>query len=50
MVFFPLLSGDSLADIKAERERSDTPDSIAGYEYMTLGKFIVNNGFGSLFK
>lgn len=28
--------GDGLVDIKVERERSDTPDSLAGYDYMTL--------------
>ena len=32
-----LLAGDHL-DVKIERERSVTPDSIAGYELMSLGK------------
>ena len=34
-----MFPGDSLGDIKLERERSDTPDSIAGYELMTLGMY-----------
>ena len=35
-----IFSGDGLVDVKVERERSDTPDSLAGYDYMTLGKIV----------
>ena len=39
MVHVFALLGEGLVDIKVERERSDTPDSLAGYDLMTLGKY-----------
>ena len=38
-----LLSAGDHLDVKIERERSVTPDSIAGYELMSLGKVPFNN-------
>lgn len=38
-LYFALLStAELLGETTVKLERADTPDSIGGYEYMTLGK------------